>query len=58
MKGRNRQVHPEYSMMPEQEQARQRIKEELEPVPHLSSAWSMTQSQTLALQKQARVAEP
>lgn len=58
MKGRNRQVHPEYSSMPEQEQARQRIKEELEPVPCLSSASSMTQSQPLALQRQARLAEP
>lgn len=58
MKGRNRQVHLEYSTMPEQEQARQRIKEELEPVPCLSSAVSMPQSQPLALQRQARLVEP
>lgn len=31
MKGRNRQVHPEYSTMLEQDQARQRIKGPMEP---------------------------
>lgn len=53
MKGRNQQVHPEHSMMREQDQARRRIKEPMEPVPCLSSAVSMTQSQPLALQRQA-----
>lgn len=58
MKGRNRQVHPEHSMMPERDQARRRIKEPMEPLPHLSSAGSMTQSQPLALQRPGGLEEP